>query len=325
MAWQYVSIIPTMTADNAPSPYVVSANYSIYFGRPVFHGFDNSATSNLLSIDGVTAGIVTMDLGSGNGKVVKKYTIYPENGQYTRFPSDWTFEGSNNGTDWDVLDTQAGQTAADMNGEEYIITNTTSYRYYRLNITDNNGSTYLSMSQISIYDYQNVPVYTGIMPTMTANDAPASYVVGANYAFYGAGAAWKIFNGVGGESGWPSSGTQSGIITMDLGAGNEKVVKRYWLCPEISNLGRYPKDYTFEGSNNGTDWDTLDTKTGETCATNAGEYYLVTNTTSYRYYRLNVTANTNGSYLSLSEIQIYESDEEAPPAGNSGIILATFI
>lgn len=39
------------------------------------------------------------------------YTIWAANANY-RYPIDFTFEGSNDGTNWTVLDTQTGQTVA---------------------------------------------------------------------------------------------------------------------------------------------------------------------------------------------------------------------
>lgn len=56
-------------------------------------------------------------------------------------PKDFTFEGSNNGTDWTVLDTQVGITWGAM-GErkDFAIASPGSYKYYRLNITDTQGN-----------------------------------------------------------------------------------------------------------------------------------------------------------------------------------------
>ena len=67
-------------------------------------------------------------------------------------PKDWTFEGSNNGTNWTVLDTQTNQSFSDasMNGElkQYNFINTTEYRYYRLNVSANHGASRFGVQEL---------------------------------------------------------------------------------------------------------------------------------------------------------------------------------
>lgn len=139
-----VSLMPPMTADNAPSPYVVSLSSATYSGRQVYQAFDKDTSTAMLSASGNPTGILTIDLGVDNAQAVQGYTILPYHIASTqaRSPKDWTFEASNNGTDWTVLDTQAGITGwAKGEVKEYAVTNTTAYRYYRLNVTANGGDT----------------------------------------------------------------------------------------------------------------------------------------------------------------------------------------
>ena len=67
-------------------------------------------------------------------------------------PKDWTFEGSNDGTNWTVLDTQTNQSFSDasMNGElkRYNFANTTDYRYYRLNVSSNHGANNFGVQEL---------------------------------------------------------------------------------------------------------------------------------------------------------------------------------
>lgn len=143
----YKNIIPLMTADNAPSPYVVSANFAMLSGNAVFEAFDagfEGYTNALISNTGILSGIVTIDLGSGNDIAVNGYQIMPywESYGVTPAPKTWTFEASLNGTDWVTLDTRANvNTWEAYNFKDFRFTNTTAYRYYRLNCTANNGST----------------------------------------------------------------------------------------------------------------------------------------------------------------------------------------
>lgn len=56
------------------------------------------------------------------------------------YPTAWTFEGSNNGSTWTVLDTQTAQTFTLVERKSYTFNNSTSYDYYRLNISAKTGS-----------------------------------------------------------------------------------------------------------------------------------------------------------------------------------------
>jgi hypothetical protein len=63
--------------------------------------------------------------------------------------------------------------------------------------------------------------------------------------------------------------------------------------------------WTFEGSNDGSAWTTLDTQTGQTTWTLLTKAYDFTNSTAYLYYRLNVSANNgDATFLEISEITI---------------------
>src|SRR5690606_15683010 len=70
---------------------------------------------------------------------VSKYNIYPQ-GVLTRSPASWTFDGSNNGVDWIPLDTRENITDwVASTPKSYEITNNKKFKFYRLNITKNNG------------------------------------------------------------------------------------------------------------------------------------------------------------------------------------------
>lgn len=96
-------------------------------------------------------------------------------------------------------------------------------------------------------------------------------------------------------AGWLSEAGGSGSefpdwIGYDFGAGNEKVITQYVLYTHEVLIA--PKNWTFEGSNDNTNWEVLDTQT------DIGSWVLwepktfqIPNSASYRYYRINVTAS----------------------------------
>ncbi|MFH1914426.1 MAG: discoidin domain-containing protein [Pseudomonadota bacterium] len=74
-----------------------------------------------------------LDYGSGNEKVLKRYTLWGWGNNAARSPRAWTLNGSHNGTAWTQLDSVSGTTST--NGITRTVSNTTAYRYYRLVVT----------------------------------------------------------------------------------------------------------------------------------------------------------------------------------------------
>jgi len=76
------------------------------------------------------------DLGAGNEKIVSKYRFQSAIDVATHHPTAWTFEGSNNDIDWDVLDTQSGISWSPNDEiKSFTFSNSTAYRYYRIYVT----------------------------------------------------------------------------------------------------------------------------------------------------------------------------------------------
>lgn len=98
-------------------------------------------------------------------------------------------------------------------------------------------------------------------------------------------------------------------IYYNFGSTNKKVITKYTICTANDASGRDPKNWQFQGSNDGSTWYTLDTQTNQ--LSGAARYacfsYTFSNTTEYQYYRLNITANWGDSYIQISELQMFES------------------
>ncbi len=113
--------------------------------------FDDSPTTYWSNNGNLPAWIV-YDLGSGNEKRVSRYRVaYNSVATNDNSPNDWTFEGSNDAASWIVLDTRTGQGWTSSGIKTYSFSNTTHYRYYRLNITDNKGTT---NDFVSVYEME---------------------------------------------------------------------------------------------------------------------------------------------------------------------------
>jgi hypothetical protein len=123
------------------------------------------------------------------------------------------------------------------------------------------------------------------------------------------------------QSQWFYSGT-SGWLQYDFGANNAQVVKRYTVSEADTIAARDPKDWTFQGSQDGVNWTTLDTQSSQTFAYWYQQLtYNLSNTTAYRYYRLNVTANNGDStFLHVGELGLWSDIGHTIPDGRYALV-----
>lgn len=128
--------------------------------EPASKAFDGSTATKWFNENGGSTGWLQYDFGSGIAWTVVRYDLSSANDVPARDPKDWQFLGSDNGANWTVLDTQTGQTFASRYlTKQYSITNSAAYRYYRLNITANNGDA--SSIQLSELSLMTNDYYTG--------------------------------------------------------------------------------------------------------------------------------------------------------------------
>ena len=167
--------------------------------------------------------------------------------------------------------------------------------------------TYMQGAQDNIYASETM---VNQVPVMTSATTPSGVVNKSSE--YGAGEeAWRLFDR-NSEILWTVSSGASGWVSYDFGAGNQKVIKMYKLSTASYStyVTRYPKDWTFQGSNDGSSWTTLDTKaTQPAWSINESRTYSISNTTAYRYYRINVTANQGAALLSIANMDMYAALE----------------
>ena len=92
-------------------------------------------------------------------------------------------------------------------------------------------------------------------------------------------------------------------------------VVTYSLTSANDSPTRDPKDFTLQGSDDGSGWVDLDQRTGVTFSGRfATNTYDFTNTTAYQYYRLNISANSGDSIIQLADWDISDGSNTQPPA-----------
>jgi hypothetical protein len=97
---------------------------------------------------------------------------------------------------------------------------------------------------------------------------------------------------------------------VDFGSGNAKTVASYSIRAgsDSSFLDNAPAAWSFQGSNDNSSWTTEDSRSGQTgWAVSQARTYTVASPSSWRYYRLNVTAVNGDTETIIGEIQLFEA------------------
>lgn len=135
---------PFLYANNATQMFVggtASTNSQYDASYPPENAFDGRSDLEWHAAGGVTSCWLQYTLATQ--KTLFKYTIQARglNGA-AQSPKSWTIQGSNNGTDWTVLDTETDVTGwTNLSVKSFTVDNPGSYSMYRMDITETGGST----------------------------------------------------------------------------------------------------------------------------------------------------------------------------------------
>ncbi|PVG81801.1 alpha-mannosidase [Nocardioides gansuensis] len=141
---------------------------------------------------------------------------------------------------------------------------------------------------------------TDQVAAVTANAENAPNEIAANLVDGDSGSKWLTF-------------TSTGWVRYELGA--PAVVQRYSLTAANDAPERDPRDWVFQGSQDGTTWTDLDARAGQDLGSRfTTTVYDFANATAYKYYRLDIRANHSGGLIQLAELRISNGDESDPPA-----------
>lgn len=141
------NLIPIMTSNTTPSG-IASASSIHTTNYDAWEAFDKIKTNCWSTLSNSTGWI---KYEFSEPQKISKYTILSA-GSVARCPKNWTFEGSNDGVNWTVLDTRTNITVwSGTVKNEFVFNNTNLYIAYRINISANNGDTsYLQIAEMEM-------------------------------------------------------------------------------------------------------------------------------------------------------------------------------
>ncbi|MBQ3564902.1 MAG: discoidin domain-containing protein, partial [Alphaproteobacteria bacterium] len=219
-------------------------------------------------------------------------------------PTAFQIQGSNDGENWDTLDSESDISWAAL-GELKLFefANETAYLYYRLYITACQGSSYKGCGRFilgnAVREYKRwLNQYNCIVPIINSNSQDG-YLVTAK-SNWGSHYPWKAFDRAvsNSDDAWEcndsdksdSSGNCNTWLQIQLP--EAKVANALYLQERSGRSTRDPKDFILQASNNGTTWTTLLAQTDQSYT---GKTWLFDNETPYTYYRLSITKSNQAN------------------------------
>jgi len=150
--WNPFVLTPKMTSNIAPHGEA-SASSEIST-RQAYQAFDKVYTGNKFWQANAATGWIQYKFSKE--KRVSKYSLTGiDTGQFSLQinPKDWTLEGSNDGSNWTVLDTRVDESFTTLEKKICTFNNTGKFTHYRLNITMNNGMAgYVALTELELMD-----------------------------------------------------------------------------------------------------------------------------------------------------------------------------
>ncbi|MGV2886787.1 hypothetical protein [Paenibacillus taichungensis] len=325
-----ITAIPNMTSNTSPSGVASASSVASSGNYSIWSAFSDSGSG--WETNSTLTGWIAYEFPSQ--KLIYRYSIGQTSRTYN--PISWFFEGTNDDINWTQLDSQTNASPwpsnAGLNFREFDISNPQYFKKYRLRVTQgtpNGGLNYLIIRKLEMYEliYSNkflissegesLSILYGrkssdtSIPIMTSDTAPsgrafAGTVYSTNYP------PWKAFNGIDDVEGYVSAIGSAGIGSLGYEFPYAISLYKYLVRSSgTSHLNKMPKNWTFEGSNDGSNWTILDTQVNQTWTTQYTdkEYYLNTSShyKKFKMYRLNWTAN-NGfeNYTDVNELKMFE-------------------
>lgn len=177
----------------------------------------------------------------------------------------------------------------------------------------------------STFDLSNLTLRTGsAIPPMTSLTTPSGYIASSDTAYDALRTAWKPFSGHNNDAnndGWVSANAVFPHY-LQVQIPEAQTFVAYRIQPTTAN--KCFTAWILYGSNNGTDWDELDSQTGQTSwAWPRCNIYTFSNSTAYLYYKIIGSAGNDSNYGRIGQIQFYTTNPSIVGPWRSGKYGAT--
>ncbi|MFB8188624.1 glycoside hydrolase N-terminal domain-containing protein [Microbacterium sp. NPDC055988] len=246
--------------------------YEVSGGETVEKTFDGNPSTKWCLIAPPAEVIWQADLAEP--VAVSSYALTSANDVPARDPQDWRVEGSADGTTWITLDTRAEAPFPQrLLTKSFTLANTTAYAHYRIVFAPKAGVSHFQVGEIAL---GGVDLAQGSAVYVSSPSGHADSLVGSIDA--DPTTVWAV----------PTA--RSGAVwQVELGA--KRVLGGYVLTSAPDAPEQDPRDWVVSGSDDGLDWKTLDTRSGETFPQRgSGRAFSFANSTAFAMYRISFSA-----------------------------------
>lgn len=211
----------------------------------------------------------------------RAYSVASATGDASADPRNWTLSASNDGTSWTVLDEQTDRTFdARCETKRFDAKADKAYTMFRLNVTGNNGSSSLSISEWQLH---GLAISTADITADggTLNEGDAS-VTDKNAA---------------------TSATTDGETNATYRYNSKALYNVTSYSITSASTGNAPKSWTLYGYEN-AEWVPIDSRSGQQFAYNGcTQFYKVTTDRNYQNFRIVIDADD--APADIAELQIF--------------------
>lgn len=199
----YVNQVPAMTSATTPAGAVAHSSVNGAFaGWKIFAQSSNRVSGSWITPDGTNTGWVSYDFGAAQTRVITHYALRPvaTDGTTNDFPAaprNWALQGSNDGSTWTDVHTVSAAPVFFANEERtYTTTNTTAYRYYRINVTAIQGALApgTNLNRVTINGLKLFTTVQTTRPLQLKIDSVRYIKTGMNLEIYKSGKNIKLYD-----------------------------------------------------------------------------------------------------------------------------------
>jgi hypothetical protein len=271
-----IDITPVMTSNTTPTPYVVTASSVYGAGYEEYRAFNNVLGTDKWVTNASVTGWIKLDFGSE--KQIDAFSVY--SALATNAPKTFILYGSLDDINYEQIikiDSQlTWGTATVAEGRLYRLDNSVSFRYYRLNIIENNGYTNSAIAEIKFWQDDGVQTYitnkTANMESCLPNSTTLSIKSKKNDPRVG-------------RLGYANDDTNFGTLWLVNKIGESQLAR--------AAMANY--DILFDGTANAT-----------------GTYTLASSLSKYKYILITLYSNSNRNTLLIQVDEFIKSTSANP-------------
>lgn len=232
-----------------------------------------------------------------SGALLNAYALASGNSDAASDPKAWRLLASNDGESWTEIDAQSNQTFDKRNQiKNYSLTPTEKYRYFRLDISENNGAS----NELNLAEWQ---LYGSTLQDNSLTKGNGTLTAQYNGDVNGEKYTEVIDN----KADTKYLVKDKSDLWLQYETTERYVLKSYSITSADDNPERDPKNWTLYASTDGSEWNEIDHRENERFGargmTRTYNSEVINN--PYRYFKLHITDNNGASDTQMAEWQLF--------------------